>query len=113
MPEDDNLPSLKDFEKRLEATRKRTAPPDPHEGNAGRGISGSLAQAMRVGMEMFAALLVGGAIGWFLDDWWGTRPWVMLVCLIFGFSAGIQNAYRVSRRLMKDPGAFDNPDETN
>ncbi len=113
MTEDDNLPSLKDFEKRLEATRKRTAPPDPHEGSAGRGISGGLAQAMRVGMEMLAALLVGLALGWFLDEWLGTRPWLMLVCLLFGMTAGILNAYRVSRRLMQDPAAFDHPDEKN
>ena len=39
---------------------------------------------------------VGGAIGWGLDLWLETRPWLMLVLLLLGGAAGILNVYRIS-----------------
>ena len=57
-----------------------------------------MAQALRVALEMASALFVGGAIGWFLDRWLGTRPWLLLVFLLLGVAAGILNAYRAATR---------------
>ena len=57
-----------------------------------------LAYAMRLTTEMFAALIVGGGLGWLVDEWLGTRPWLMLVFLLVGCAAGMLNAYRVARR---------------
>ncbi len=102
----DKPPSLGDLNSRLKAARKKAAAHDPDSGGSGRGlISGSAAQALRLGMEMLAALVVGGAIGFFLDRWLGTRPWLLLVCLLFGVAAGFVNAYRVSQRISRDPEA--------
>lgn len=61
-----------------------------------------LAWAMRLTTEMFAALVVGGGLGWLLDRWLGTRPWLMLLFLLIGCAAGMLNAYRVARRFESD-----------
>ena len=58
-----------------------------------------LGWAMRLTTEMFAALVVGGGLGWLVDEWLGTRPWLMLVFLLVGCAAGMLNAYRVARRF--------------
>ncbi len=57
----------------------------------------SLGLALRVGVELVSALAVGFGIGWLLDYWLGTRPWLMLVFCLLGGAAGILNVYRVAR----------------
>ena len=54
---------------------------------------------MRLATEMAAALAVGAVIGWFLDSWLGTRPWLLLLFLVLGMAAGTMNAYRTATRL--------------
>ena len=61
-----------------------------------------LASAWRLTTEMFAAILVGGGLGWLIDTWLGTQPWLMLVFLGIGVSAGTLNAYRAARRFEKN-----------
>lgn len=50
---------------------------------------------MRIGVELVAALLVGVGIGWLLDQWLGTTPWLMLVFFLLGSASGMFNVYRV------------------
>ncbi|MEQ8193899.1 MAG: AtpZ/AtpI family protein [Rhodospirillales bacterium] len=53
-------------------------------------------QALRVGVEMAAALGVGFFIGWLLDNWLGTSPWLKIVFLLMGAAAGVLNVYRLA-----------------
>ncbi len=57
----------------------------------------SLGLALRVGVELVSALAVGFGIGWLLDQWLETRPWLMLVFILLGGAAGILNVYRMAR----------------
>ncbi len=90
----DETPSLEDLECRLERARSAHAV-DPHSSAPQSG----LATALRLGAEMISALLVGGAIGWFLDRWLDTKPWLLLVFLLLGAIAGLLNAYRAAMKL--------------
>ena len=54
----------------------------------------ALSLAFRVGIELVSALMIGLGIGWLLDSWLTTRPWLMIVFTIFGGAAGILNVYR-------------------
>jgi len=49
----------------------------------------------RAGVEIVAALVVGVALGWSLDRWLGTFPWLFLVFFVLGSAAGIMNVYRL------------------
>ncbi|HEU4685371.1 MAG TPA: AtpZ/AtpI family protein [Nitrospira sp.] len=61
-----------------------------------------LGQAVRIGTELLAALIVGGGLGWALDTYvLGTEPWGMVVGLVLGATAGVLNAYRSTQRWPK------------
>ena len=55
----------------------------------------------RIAVEMLAALLVGGVMGWLLDAWLGTAPVMFLLFLVLGAAAGMRSvinyAYRMNR----------------
>lgn len=48
----------------------------------------------RVATELISAVIVGAAIGYLLDDWFGTKPWLMVAFLLTGGAAGMLNVYR-------------------
>ena len=52
--------------------------------------------AMRVGVELVAALVVGVGIGLLLDRWLGTAPLFLVVFFFLGAGAGILNVYRAA-----------------
>lgn len=54
---------------------------------------------MRLSLEMVAAVVVGGGIGWFLDGWLDTKPLFLLIFLALGLVAGIRNVYHAANRL--------------
>tara|TARA_R110002126_G_scaffold21747_5_gene78231 strand:+ start:341 stop:709 length:369 start_codon:yes stop_codon:yes gene_type:complete len=53
--------------------------------------------AMRIGVELVAALVIGVGFGLFLDSWLETKPWFMLTFFLLGAAAGLFNVYRVVR----------------
>ncbi len=61
----------------------------------------NLSRAGSIGLHMVTGTLVGGAFGYYLDDWLGTRPWLTVVLLIIGVGAGFKNVYLDTRILMK------------
>lgn len=48
----------------------------------------------RVATELLSAVIVGAALGYFLDRLLGTHPWLMVVMMLFGGGAGFLNVYR-------------------
>jgi ATP synthase protein I len=58
------------------------------------GESTPAARAMRAGVELTAALLVSGFIGYWLDKWLNTKPLFMILLFFMGFAAGFLNIYR-------------------
>lgn len=60
------------------------------------------AVAVKLGSEFVSAIVVGGLIGYLLDLWLGTTPWLMVVFLLLGFAAGVLNVLR-SAGLISTP----------
>jgi ATP synthase protein I len=61
-----------------------------------------LGQAVRIGTELLAALIVGGGLGWAVDTYLlDSGPWAMVGGLILGAIAGIRNAYRSAQQWPK------------
>ena len=50
---------------------------------------------LRVGTEIVASTVIGLGIGYMLDKWLGTRPWMLLLFFLFGVGAGFLNLYHV------------------
>tara|TARA_Y100001970_G_scaffold294331_1_gene450709 strand:- start:8629 stop:9063 length:435 start_codon:yes stop_codon:yes gene_type:complete len=51
--------------------------------------------AGRAGVEIVAGFGFGAAVGWLLDEWLGTRPWLLIVFILLGTTAGMMNTLRV------------------
>jgi len=51
-------------------------------------------RAMRAGVDLAAAILVGGFLGYWLDKWLNTKPLFMILLFFMGFAAGFLNIYR-------------------
>jgi ATP synthase protein I len=56
--------------------------------------SGAMRLAMRLGVEMVAALVIAVVIGWGLDRLFHTRPWLMIAFVPLGAAAGLRNVFR-------------------
>jgi ATP synthase protein I len=55
-----------------------------------------------LGLEMAISVVAGLGIGYYLDRWLGTAPWLMILWLGFGFAAGVRSLYRAAVRSGKD-----------
>jgi len=87
-----------DFERRLKAARAQydaTHNPDRSKDGAPKTPWQGAAYAMRIGSELVAALIVGVGLGWLLDRWLGTGPWLMILFFFVGGAAGVMNVYRL------------------
>lgn len=51
-----------------------------------------------LGFEFVAAILLPGALGWWLDRVAGSTPWIMLVGGLLGFAAGLRLLMRSVNR---------------
>lgn len=53
-----------------------------------------LARLSTIGVTLVAATAIGLAIGYGLDRWLGTGPWLTLLFTLFGIVAGFINLFR-------------------
>jgi ATP synthase protein I len=86
-----------DFDARLERARaQREEKPAERQGPGSRPPMGI---GFRIGVDVAAALAVGLGIGYMLDSWLGTRPWLLIVFFFLGAGAGIANVFRAVRGM--------------
>ena len=62
----------------------------------------SLGAALKLSTEMVAAVLVGSIIGFILDNWFDSKPWLTILFFFIGVSAGILNVVRSAKRMQKN-----------
>ena len=53
----------------------------------------------KTGIELVSPIIVALVIGFFFDNYFGTKPIFLLIFLFFGFAAGIMNVYRSVKNL--------------
>ena len=55
--------------------------------------------AFKLGTELVSAVGVGTIIGFILDSWFDTKPWLIIVFFFLGSIAGIWNVIRTANRM--------------
>jgi ATP synthase protein I len=55
--------------------------------------------AYAAAFSLFAAVVSGLILGWLLDRWLGTRPWLLVVGLVLGSAAGFYQFIRATSKL--------------
>jgi ATP synthase protein I len=90
LPPDARLESL---DERLDRLQREEAKRDARKQGGAENRAGRLVVSQLVGGP------VGGAIvGWVLDQWLGTAPWLLLGLMFIGFAGGFISVMRISGR---------------
>jgi ATP synthase protein I len=87
--------SLEELDERLQAARHRRDGTAKGE-SSGRSGEQGLGTALRIGVDLVAAIGVGVGIGLLLDHWLDTKPWFLIGFFLLGAAAGIVNVVRVA-----------------
>ncbi len=99
---------LKDLDARLRNAREDWRESDPDKALSSGAPLGDETSgfkvALRVGVEMVAALATGVGIGLILDSWLDTTPWFLVVFFFLGAGAGILNVFRAASGIGLGPG---------
>ena len=84
-----------DLKVRLKIAKKKINPkkdPTPQS---------NLGQAFKMSTELVSAVLVGTIIGFILDNWFDTKPWLIIIFFFVGVVAGITNVVRSAKKIQK------------
>ena len=54
-----------------------------------------------VGISMVAATFIGFGMGYYLDQWFDTKPWLTMIFLVLGIIAGFRNVYILTARELR------------
>ena len=88
-----------DFKTRLKIAKSRLKKQIKLE-NEKRGSF--MGNAFKLGTELVAAVAVGTIIGFILDSWFDTKPWLIIVFFFLGAAAGLLNVIRTANRMQKE-----------
>ena len=61
----------------------------------------SMGKALKISTELVAAVVVGTTLGFILDNWFDTRPWLTITFFFMGVAAGILNVIRSAKSMQK------------
>ena len=61
-----------------------------------------MGNAFKLGTELVAAVGVGTIIGFILDSWFGTKPWLIIIFFFLGAAAGMLNIIKIANRMQKE-----------
>ena len=61
-----------------------------------------LGNAVKLGTELVAAVAVGSIIGFILDNWFGTKPLLIILFFLFGSAAGIYNVIKAAKKMQEN-----------
>ena len=87
LPPDARLESL---DKRLDRLHQEEAKRDARKQNSSAG--------RLVVSQLVGGPLGGAIVGWVLDQWLGTAPWILLGLMFIGFAGGFISVMRTSAR---------------
>ena len=88
---------LKDqFKARLEIAKSKILKKNK---DSKQSSSSNIGVAFKLSTEMVAAVVVGTIIGFILDNWFGTKPWLILIFFFVGVIAGILNVFRSAKSM--------------
>jgi ATP synthase protein I len=66
----------------------------PRAGSNNPTMQRGMALGLRIGLELVVAVMVATLVGWGIDRWLGTAPWVSIAMFFLGVAAGMVNVYR-------------------
>ena len=92
------MPDTEDFKTRLKIAKSKLKK-DLNKDDEKRGSF--MGFAFKLGTELVAAVMVGTIIGFILDTWFDTKPWLIITFFFLGSAAGILNVIKVAKKMQQ------------
>lgn len=64
-----------------------------------------LAEASSLGLTLPSGIAIGMFIGYWLDKWLKTEPWMIILWTLFGIASGLISLVRGLKKFMKESEA--------
>ena len=93
------MKSIKEISTRLEIAKKNLK---KNKAKNNSSNAASLGKALKISTELVAAVVVGSTIGFILDNWFDTKPWLTIVFFFMGGTAGILNVIKSAKKMQKN-----------
>ena len=61
-----------------------------------------MGNAFKLGTELVASVAVGTIIGFILDNWFDTKPWLIIIFFFLGAAAGMLNVIRAANKMQRE-----------
>ena len=87
-----------DLKTRLKIAKSKFKKKNPSENNEQKS---SFGKAFQLSTELVSAVLVATIIGFILDKWFDTKPWLIIIFFFIGVIAGIINVIRSAKNMQK------------
>ena len=88
-----------DFKTRLKIAKSKIKKQLDNDGVKRGSFMGS---AFKLGTELVASVAVGTIIGFILDNWFGTKPWLIIIFFFLGAAAGMLNVIRAANKMQNE-----------
>ena len=88
-----------DFKTRLKIAKSKIKKQIQNDGDKRGSFMGN---AFKLGTELVAAVAVGTIIGFILDSWFDTKPWLIIIFFFLGAAAGMLNVIRAANKMQKE-----------
>jgi ATP synthase protein I len=88
-----------DFKTRLKIAKSKMQKQILSESEKKGSFMGS---AFKLGTELVASVAVGTIIGFILDTWFDTKPWLIIIFFFLGAAEGMLNVIRTANRMQKE-----------
>ncbi len=86
------------FKTRLKIAKNKAK---PRKSPKNEKSSSNIGTAFKMSTELVSAVVVGTIIGFILDNWFGTKPWLILIFFFVGVIAGIMNVVKSAKKMQK------------
>ena len=87
------------FKTRLKIAKKKLK---KHSKNLNSNENSSfMGSAFKLGTELVSAVAVGTIIGFILDSWFDTKPWLIILFFFLGSIAGILNVIKAAKKMQQ------------
>ena len=93
------MPIPEDFKTRLKIAKSKIQKKTLNEDEKKGAFMG---KAFKLGTELVAAVAVGTIIGFILDSWFDTKPWLIIIFFFLGAAAGMLNVIRAANKMQKE-----------
>jgi len=92
MPQSDDLDTL---QRKIDKAKTHTG---SRNNDASDEAPVNLGYAMRFTVELLSGIAAGGALGYFLDRWLHTFPWIFILGFFIGAGAGFRNLVKEANK---------------